>query len=40
MTLCSRFELDMNRRLDLDLSLRATVPGTRVPQEEEAVAPA
>ncbi|MEV7053209.1 MULTISPECIES: hypothetical protein [Streptomyces] len=24
-----RFELDMNSRLDLDLSIRATVPGPR-----------
>ncbi|GAA2656716.1 hypothetical protein GCM10009864_23430 [Streptomyces lunalinharesii] len=35
-----RFELDMNSRLDLDLSLRATVPGPRAPQEEAAAAPA
>lgn len=27
-----RFELDMNSRLDLDLSIRATVPGPRNPQ--------
>ncbi|MEU2674841.1 Tn3 family transposase [Streptomyces sp. NPDC007164] len=30
-----RFELDMNSRLDLDLS-RATVPGPRTPQDEAA----
>ncbi|MFC9285109.1 Tn3 family transposase [Streptomyces sp. NPDC057052] len=35
-----RFELDMNSRLDLDLSIRAAVPGPRAPQEEEAAAPA
>lgn len=35
-----RFELDMNSRLDLDLSIRAAVPGARAPQEEEAAAPA
>ncbi|MFF2200373.1 hypothetical protein [Streptomyces sp. NPDC058145] len=35
-----RFELDMNSRLDLDLSIRATVPGPRTPQEEAAAAPA
>jgi hypothetical protein len=29
-----RFELDMNSRLDLDLSIRATVPGPRTPQSE------
>ncbi|MFF1411238.1 Tn3 family transposase [Streptomyces sp. NPDC058289] len=27
-----RFELDMNSRLDLDLSIRATVPGPRTPR--------
>ncbi|MFJ7494518.1 hypothetical protein ACIQZB_25580 [Streptomyces sp. NPDC097727] len=27
-----RFELDMNSRLDLDLSIRATVPSPRTPQ--------
>ncbi|MEU7459056.1 hypothetical protein [Streptosporangium roseum] len=35
-----RFELDMNGRLDLDLSIRATVPGPRTPQGEAAGAPA
>ncbi|MER5426893.1 Tn3 family transposase [Streptosporangium roseum] len=35
-----RFELDMNSRLDLDLSIRATVPGPRTPQGEAAGAPA
>ncbi|MEV1070143.1 Tn3 family transposase [Streptomyces sp. NPDC050263] len=35
-----RFELDMNSRLDLDLSVRPTVPGPRTPQEEAAAAPA
>ena len=35
-----RFELDMNSRLDLDLSIRATVPGPRTPQDETAAAPA
>ncbi|MGW6360136.1 Tn3 family transposase [Streptomyces sp. NPDC055092] len=35
-----RFELDMNRRLDLDLSIRATVPGPRAPQGEAAAVPA
>ncbi|WP_106409505.1 Tn3 family transposase [Streptomyces odonnellii] len=35
-----RFELNMNSRLDLDLSIRATVPGPRTPQEEAAAAPA
>ncbi|WP_423835527.1 Tn3 family transposase [Streptomyces tubbatahanensis] len=34
-----RFELDMNSRLDLDLSVRATVPGPRTPSGEAAVAP-
>ncbi|MFJ4774656.1 hypothetical protein ACIP88_37080 [Streptomyces uncialis] len=34
-----RFELDMNSRLDLDLSVRATVPGPRAPGGEAAVAP-
>lgn len=29
-----RFELDMNSRLDLDLSIRAAVPGPRTPQGE------
>ncbi len=33
-----RFELDMNSRLDLDLSIRATVPGPRTPQAEAAAA--
>lgn len=32
-----RFELDMNSRLDLDLSLRVAVRGPRTPQGEEAV---
>ncbi|MEV7489041.1 Tn3 family transposase [[Kitasatospora] papulosa] len=35
-----RFELDMNSRLDLDLSIRATVPGPRAPQGEAAGAEA
>lgn len=35
-----RFELDMNSRLDLDLSVRATEPGPRTPREETAAAPA
>ncbi|MFD9429202.1 MULTISPECIES: Tn3 family transposase [unclassified Streptomyces] len=35
-----RFELDMNTRLDLDLSVRATVPGPSTPQRETAAAPA
>lgn len=35
-----RFELDMNSRLDLDLSIRATVPGPRTPQGEADGAPA
>ncbi|MFF2328654.1 MULTISPECIES: Tn3 family transposase [unclassified Streptomyces] len=35
-----RFELDMNSRLDLDLSIRATVPGPRAPQGEAAAVPA
>ncbi|MET9387019.1 Tn3 family transposase [Streptomyces sp. NPDC002928] len=35
-----RFELDMSTRLDLDLSVRATVPGPRTPQGETAAAPA
>jgi hypothetical protein len=35
-----RFELDMNNRLDLDLSIRATVPGPRTPQDETAAVPA
>ncbi|MEU0969071.1 Tn3 family transposase [Streptomyces sp. NPDC005917] len=34
-----RFESDMNSRLDLDLSIRATVPGPRTPHEEAAAAP-
>ena len=29
-----RFELDTNSRLDLDLSIRATVPRPRTPQSE------
>jgi hypothetical protein len=33
-----RFELDMNRRLDLDLAIRA-VPGPRTLQEEGAAVP-
>ncbi|WP_217687113.1 Tn3 family transposase [Streptomyces sp. CAI-85] len=37
---CGRFELDMNSRLDLDLSLRAAIPGPRTPQGEEAAGPA
>ncbi|MFE7403605.1 Tn3 family transposase [Streptomyces sp. NPDC057557] len=35
-----RFELDMNSRLDLDLSIRATVPSPRTPQGEAASIPA
>lgn len=37
-----RFELDMNSRLDLDLSIRATatVLGPRTPHGEAAAAPA
>ncbi|MFJ2766088.1 Tn3 family transposase [Streptomyces prasinus] len=35
-----RFELDMNSRLDLDLSIRVTVPGPCSPQGETAAAPA
>ncbi|WP_175313546.1 hypothetical protein [Streptomyces lunaelactis] len=35
-----RFELDMNSRLDLDLSIRATVPGPRTPHDEAAATPA
>ncbi|WP_405658363.1 transposase [Streptomyces sp. NBC_01166] len=35
-----RFELDMNSRLDLDLSIRATVPGPRTPQGEAVEVPA
>ncbi|MFE9250091.1 Tn3 family transposase [Streptomyces sp. NPDC007088] len=31
-----RFELDMNSRLDPDLSIRATVPGPRTTQDEAA----
>ncbi|MEV0039818.1 hypothetical protein [Streptomyces sp. NPDC050804] len=34
-----RFELDMNSRLDLDLSLRVAVPGPRTGQPEAAAAP-
>lgn len=32
------FELDMNSRLDLDLSIRATVPSPRNPQATAAPA--
>ncbi len=36
-----RFGLDMNTRLDLDLSVRATVPGPSTPRGgETAAAPA
>ncbi|MFE9636348.1 Tn3 family transposase [Streptomyces sp. NPDC006463] len=35
-----RFELDMNSLLDLNLSIWATVPGPRTPQDETAAAPA
>jgi hypothetical protein len=35
-----RFELDMNSRLNLDLSIRATVPGPRTLRGEATVAPA
>ncbi|MEU5630494.1 Tn3 family transposase [Streptomyces rishiriensis] len=35
-----RFELDMNSRLDLDMSIRTTVPGPLIPQGETAAAPA
>jgi hypothetical protein len=38
--LYGRFELDMNSRLDLDLSIRATVPGPPTPHGEAAAAPA
>lgn len=34
-----RFELDMNSRLDLHLSIRATAPAPRTPQGEAAAAP-
>ncbi|MFD8990358.1 Tn3 family transposase [Streptomyces goshikiensis] len=34
-----RFELDMNSRLDLDLSIRATVPGPRTLHGEAASIP-
>ena len=34
------FDVDMNSRLDLDLSIRATVPGPRTPQDETAAAQA
>ncbi|MDO0928763.1 Tn3 family transposase [Streptomyces sp. TG1A-8] len=33
-----RFELDMDSRLDLDLSVRAAVPGPRTPQGEATAA--
>lgn len=35
-----RFELDMNSRLDLDLSIRTTVPDPRTPHDEAAATPA
>ncbi|WP_159007164.1 hypothetical protein [Streptomyces sp. NRRL S-813] len=35
-----RFELDMNSHLNLDLSLRGTVPGPRIPHDEAAATPA
>ncbi|MFC8230314.1 Tn3 family transposase [Streptomyces sp. NPDC057287] len=35
-----RFELDVNSRLDLDLPIRATVPGPRTQQGGVAAAPA
>ncbi|MEU3529672.1 Tn3 family transposase [Streptomyces sp. NPDC038707] len=35
-----RFELDMNSRLDLDLTRNTTVPGPRTPGGETAVTPA
>jgi len=35
-----RFELDMNSRLDLDLPIRATMPGPRTPHDEAAATPA
>ncbi|WP_405843072.1 transposase [Streptomyces platensis] len=35
-----RLELDVNSRLDLDLSIRATVPGPRTRQDVTAAAPA
>jgi hypothetical protein len=34
----ARFELDMNRRLDLDLTARDAVPGPRAPQGRPAAA--
>ncbi|WP_158512326.1 transposase (plasmid) [Streptomyces goshikiensis] len=34
------FELDMNSRLDLDLSVQAAVPGPRSGKDEKPVAPA
>lgn len=40
VNLYGRFELDMNSRLDLDLSIRTTVPSPRTPQGETAAAPA
>lgn len=35
-----RFELDMNRRLNLDLVAVSAVPSPRSPQEEAALTPA
>ncbi|MEV6796545.1 hypothetical protein AB0M87_32215 [Streptomyces sp. NPDC051320] len=34
-----RFELDMNTRLDLDLTARAAVPGPRITEGRPAAAP-
>jgi hypothetical protein len=34
-----RFELDMNSRLDLDLSIRATVPGPRTGRQPQPGVP-
>lgn len=36
---CGRFELDMNSRLDLDLSIWATMTGPRTPHGEAASIP-
>ncbi|MFI8191921.1 Tn3 family transposase [Streptomyces sp. NPDC085946] len=36
---CGRFELDMNRRLDLDLTARDAVPRPRAPEGRPAAAP-
>lgn len=34
-----RFELDMNRRLDLDLTARDALPPPRIPEDRPAAAP-